>query len=88
MLANTALAENNVVNEVDRYITAPAQALAYKTGQREILRLRAEAERRLGPKFDVKTFHERVLESGAVALGVLHDRVEAWVRGAEKSGTP
>ncbi|MCA9571885.1 MAG: DUF885 domain-containing protein, partial [Myxococcales bacterium] len=79
MLENTPLAENNIVNEVDRYITTPGQALAYKTGQLEIWRLRRDAEARLGDRFDIKAFHDVVLGAGAVSLPVLRQRVEAWV---------
>lgn len=71
MLENTALAENNIVNEVDRYITWPGQALAYKTGQLEMMKLRQAAERRLGKGFDVKRFHDVLLGEGAVPLPVL-----------------
>lgn len=81
MLAHTALAENNIVNEVDRYIAWPGQALAYKMGQLEIQRLRAEAERRLGGRFDIKGFHDAVLENGALALEPLRRVVEEWVGG-------
>ncbi len=77
--AHTALGENNIVNEVDRYIVMPGQALAYKTGQLEILRLRDEARRRLGPAFDIKAFHDTVLGSGAVSLPVLRDIVGDWL---------
>jgi uncharacterized protein (DUF885 family) len=77
--AHSALGENNIVNEVDRYIVMPGQALAYKTGQLEILRLRDEARRRLGPAFDIKAFHDTVLGSGAVSLPVLRDLVEDWL---------
>ncbi|MEZ4235648.1 MAG: DUF885 domain-containing protein [Myxococcota bacterium] len=79
MLENTPLAENNVVNEVDRYVTTPAQALAYKTGQLEIRALRAEAEEALGGAFDVKAFHDVVLGGGAVSLPVLRQQVETWI---------
>jgi uncharacterized protein (DUF885 family) len=82
MLAHTALAENNVVNEVDRYIVLPGQALAYKTGQLEMLRLRAEAQAALGPDFDIRAFHDTVLGNGAVALPVLREVVASWVAGA------
>jgi uncharacterized protein (DUF885 family) len=85
MLANTALAENNIVNEVDRYITWPGQALAYKVGQLEVRRLRADAERRLGSTFDIRAFHDAVLGNGAVSLQTLRQTIEAHVeRGARR----
>jgi uncharacterized protein (DUF885 family) len=71
MVENTALAKNNIVNEVDRYITWPGQALAYKTGQLEIIRLRREAEARLGARFDVRRFHDILLGNGAIPLRAL-----------------
>ena len=77
--AHSALGDNNIANEVDRYIVWPGQALAYKTGQLEILRLRAEARERLGPKFEIKAFHDTVLGAGAISLPALRDRVESWV---------
>lgn len=80
MLAHTALAPNNIDNEVDRYIVWPGQALAYKTGQLEILRLRGRAEKELGPTFDLKTFHDVLLGGGAVSLPVLEAQVDAWIR--------
>jgi uncharacterized protein (DUF885 family) len=80
MLEHTALAENNIVNEVDRYLAMPGQALAYKLGQREILRLRAEARAALGRRFDIRAFHDVVLGQGAVGLSTLRAVVEAWIR--------
>jgi uncharacterized protein (DUF885 family) len=77
MLANTALAENNIGNEVDRYIAWPGQALAYKIGQLEIRRLRGEAERRLGRRFDLGAFHDAVLGQGAVSLETLRKTIDA-----------
>jgi uncharacterized protein (DUF885 family) len=77
MLANSSLAANNIENEVDRYITWPGQATAYKTGQLEILRLRAEAKARLGGAFDIQRFHDVVLDSGAVGLTTLGELVRA-----------
>lgn len=76
---NTPLAANNIDNEVDRYITTPGQALAYKTGQLEILALRREAEVTLGETFDEAAFHDAVLGAGAVTLPVLRSRIEGWV---------
>ena len=82
MLEHTALAENNVVNEIDRYIVLPGQALAYKAGQLELLRLRADARERLGGAFDIRAFHDTVLGNGAIALPVLREIVEAWAGGS------
>ena len=86
MQANTPLAENNITNEVDRYIGWPGQALGYKLGQVELLRLRAQAETDLGEAFQLADFHSVVLESGPVPLPVLADRVTAWV--AQGGGPP
>jgi uncharacterized protein (DUF885 family) len=83
MIENSVLAENNIVNEVDRYLTWPGQALAYKVGQIEILKLRADARKRLGERFDIRAFHDAVLGNGAVSLPMLRDQVEAWVAGME-----
>src|SRR5439155_26026700 len=79
MLANTALAENNIVNEVDRYIAWPGQALAYKVGQLEIRRLPADAEKRLGPRFDLRAFHAAVLENGAVSPQTLRRAIAGHI---------
>jgi uncharacterized protein (DUF885 family) len=79
MLENSALAENNIVNEVDRYITWPAQAVAYKVGQLEILRLRKVAKSRLGDRFDIREFHDALLSNGAVPLEVLRQIIERYV---------
>jgi uncharacterized protein (DUF885 family) len=79
MWENTATTKTNVANEIDRYISWPGQALAYMIGRREIVRLRRTAERRLGPKFDIRDFHGAVLGNGAVPLGVLEQNVLRWV---------
>ncbi|HVA87975.1 MAG TPA: DUF885 domain-containing protein [Candidatus Saccharimonadales bacterium] len=73
MTENTALAPNNIANEVDRYIVWPGQALAYKTGQLEIARLRRETQDRRGPAFDIRAFHDVVLGDGAVGLEPLRE---------------
>ena len=79
---HTALGYNNIDNEVDRYISYVGQALAYKIGQLEILRLRREAEAALGERFDIRAFHDVVLGAGAIPLATLRERVEDWIRGA------
>ncbi|HKX46598.1 MAG TPA: DUF885 domain-containing protein, partial [Planctomycetota bacterium] len=76
---NTLLSRNNCENEVDRYIAWPGQALAYKLGAREIQDLRLAAERTLGERFDVATFHDQILRNGALPLSILRDQVNAWI---------
>jgi uncharacterized protein (DUF885 family) len=76
MAAHTALGPNNIANEVDRYIVWPGQALAYKLGQLEMLRLRDEARARQGDRFDVRAFHDAVLGQGALGLEALRGVVE------------
>ena len=79
MLDNSSMAESDVVSEVERYIVWPGQALGYKIGQLEITKLRAEAEKALGAKFDIKGFHRVVLTAGQVPLPVLRELVQGWV---------
>jgi uncharacterized protein (DUF885 family) len=79
MEANALLSRENVVNEVDRYIAWPGQALAYKLGELEIRRARADAEKRLGPRFDLGAFHDALLGQGAVSLPVLRAQIDDWV---------
>jgi uncharacterized protein (DUF885 family) len=79
LLEWTPIGRLTIEQEVDRYIGMPGQALSYKMGQLEILRLRTEAERRLGDDFDIKGFHDTLLTSGAMTLPLLADMVEAWI---------
>jgi uncharacterized protein (DUF885 family) len=85
MTRHSALAPNNIANEIDRYIVWPGQALAYKTGQLELLRLRALAKARLGPAFDIRGFHDAVLDHGALPLATLASVIATWIEG-ERQG--
>jgi len=77
--AHTALSETDVNAEVDRYIALPAQALGYKMGQLKLLELRAKAQKELGAKFDIKGFHDVVIDAGAMPLDEVETRVNAWI---------
>jgi uncharacterized protein (DUF885 family) len=79
LASHTALSTHEVETEVDRYISWPAQALSYKLGELTIVRLRHEAEQALGPRFDLRKFHDAVLSQGSVPLPVLERQVRAWV---------
>lgn len=76
---HTAMDDQNIETEVDRYIAWPAQALSYKMGQRKILELRERAQRELGPKFDIRAFHDALLGQGPLPLDVLEPRIDAWI---------
>jgi uncharacterized protein (DUF885 family) len=76
---NTAKQELDVVNEVDRYIAMPGQALAYKIGQLRISSIRSQAEKALGSKFDVRAFHDELLKDGALPLDLLEDKMNGWI---------
>jgi uncharacterized protein (DUF885 family) len=81
LLANTATPAVEVETEADRYIAAPGQALSYMVGRLEIQRVRADAERRLGGRFDIRAFHDTVLGSGPLPLTVLEQVVSDWSTG-------
>ena len=77
--ANAAKTEHDIVNEIDRYIAMPGQALAYKIGQLKILRIRQRAEQQLGAEFDIRAFHDALLGGGALPLDILEQRMDAWL---------
>jgi uncharacterized protein (DUF885 family) len=84
LAANTALSRHEIRTEVDRYISWPGQALAYKTGELKIRELRAKAERELGGRFDLRAFHDAVLANGAVPLSVLEEQVDEFIAASRR----
>lgn len=82
-LDNEAESEDGIIAEIERYMATPGQALSYKIGQLKISELRAKAEKELGAKFDIKEFHNQVLNSGSLALILLEEKIEDWIT-AEK----
>ncbi|MBP9032512.1 MAG: DUF885 domain-containing protein [Pseudomonadales bacterium] len=81
-LDNSPMSEADATAEVERYIAWPGQALAYMTGALEIQRLREHAERELGPRFDLRAFHDEVLGDGIIPLPVLQTKIERWIQAA------
>lgn len=79
MVSKTGMTEAEVTREIERYVVWPGQALAYKTGQLAILRMRARAEEQLGEKFNLRQFNEMILEDGAMPLGILDREVDKWI---------
>jgi uncharacterized protein (DUF885 family) len=88
MMAKTGMTEAEVTREIERYVVWPGQATSYKVGQLALLRLRQEAERELGPKFDLREFHEVVLMNGAMPLAVVEETVRQWIEAQRGGGAP
>jgi uncharacterized protein (DUF885 family) len=86
MTDNSALSAANIEAEVNRYIATPGQALAYKLGELKIRELRARAEHALGPKFDLRRYHDAVLGQGAVPLDTLETQIDAWIASERAKG--
>ena len=84
LTSHTTLSRNEAEEEVDRYIAIPAQALAYKIGERDILDLRERAKAALGGKFDLKRFHDAILRDGAMPLSILNAKVDRWITGVQQ----
>jgi len=76
---NEAASEQNIISEIERYMANPGQALSYKMGQLKILELRAKAEKELGAKFDIKEFHNQILDSGSLPLSTLDEMITKWI---------
>ena len=78
-LANEAEGEASIISEIERYMANPGQALSYKIGQLKIRELRAKAKKELGDKFDIKEFHNQVLETGCIPLALLENKIDKWI---------
>ena len=80
MSHNCMMTLHKIENEVDRYITWPGQACSYKIGQMKIKELRLIAEKELGPKFDIKDFHDAILSISSVPLSILEKHLKQWIK--------
>ena len=77
---NLPITEPDIISEVDRYIAMPGQALAYKIGELKLKELRANAQKQLGDKFDIKSFHDAILENGSLPLSILESNIDEWIK--------
>lgn len=78
-LNNEARPENEIIREIERYMANPGQALSYKIGQLKLIELRERAAAELGDKFDIREYHNQVLETGCIPLQLLEDKIDAWI---------
>ena len=83
---HTAMDEPNIQTEVDRYIAWPAQALSYQLGKMKILELRERARHELGSNFDIRSFHDAVLDEGALPLDLLETKIDLWIKSQATAG--
>ncbi len=83
-LENEAEPEASIIAEIERYMAIPGQALSYKIGQMKILELRNRAEKAMGPKFDIRVYHQKVLESGVMPLALLEQNIDQWIASVKK----
>jgi uncharacterized protein (DUF885 family) len=86
LVKHAMLSETEAAEEADRYVVLPAQALAYKIGEREILDLKARAHAALGDRFDIRRFHDAILRDGGMPLEILDAKLNRWIEN-EKAGT-
>ena len=85
-LDNEAASETSIISEIERYMVIPGQALSYKIGQLKIRELRAKAEVALGDDFDIREFHNQVLETGSIPLALLENKINEWIRSKKTKG--
>jgi uncharacterized protein (DUF885 family) len=85
MLSNSGMGRTDATAEVERYIAIPGQAVSYKIGGLTFQRLRKKSQDELGPKFDIREFHAQVLDSGALPLTVLEEKIEGWIAAKKAS---
>jgi uncharacterized protein (DUF885 family) len=78
--------EPTIQAEIDRYIALPAQSLSYKIGQLKIRELRARAQQQLGPRFDIRKFHDEILSAGNLPMDMLDARIDGWIRSVQAAG--
>jgi len=84
---NAGIADDYAASEVDRYIVQPGQALGYKIGELKIKELKARAQAALGERFDIRGFHNALLDDGALPLTLLESRIDEWIAGRQRAAT-